>query len=434
MLFTVSAVYIGEFHITLGPQIHYLKTDDKDLDMRIRANFQQWYDFYIPEEPLCEKIVKIEIDCNYATISCAVQYRSDIYERKKMEFNIAFVVPIKVGLQFDAEIKTNIRTLAFYLLSLEKINQFVSRGDARELVDYLYERLSRSGRNLMILRQNNVCFLNFEQANKKVVQFEKNQTIHLLKSNKNIYKDNFLERDFYKGLVEGILVDGMQLSEFLKEFSERVSKIMITNPDFANLFMGDDSLSEFGQDHKLRSLAENYLMEIKTAKELIILDQINPNLFFKCRQSSLNNPETLIAKCVSFFSEFETQILLEPIIMRELLPHFKYKGVSMNELQKYFKASYPFLCNKYLTHIQCLFMFLKYHGFAKQLIKKYYYDDTTVTDLSKLSSIKMPKLGKILDMLRLKTVSAEQIADEFGLDNVFVETQFSSLGIPYLMI
>ena len=240
MSFEIKGLYLGEFDVNLGPHIKYIKTNPPSYIQAVRRNFETWHNFLIPEQELCQDFVQISIDADYSVVSWAVQYLSEIYERKKIEFNVAFIVSEQTYQKYRGSLKRNLKMLANYLLELEKKEFVISRKDSDDLVlifEHIYDMLASgeaSQGTLVILKYNMLCFLRFEKETQKSRKLEKDQIVLVSKAidpPEKIFESNYLR---YLALKE---IENFRSVEQIRDgFFKQLLNELKENPELGYAF------------------------------------------------------------------------------------------------------------------------------------------------------------------------------------------------------
>lgn len=300
MSFEIKGLYLGEFDVNLGPHIKYIKTNPPSYIQAVRRNFETWHNFLIPEQELCQNFVQINIDPEYSVVSWAVQYLSEIYERKKIEFNVAFIVSEQTYRKYRSSLKRNLKMLANYLLELEKKEFVISRKDSDDLVlifEHIYDMLASgeaSQGTLVILKYNMLCFLRFEKESQKTKKIEKDQIVLVSKAidpPEKVFESNYLRYLALKEIENFRTVEQIR-DGFFKQFVNELKE----HPELGYAFgMEANRPTEDGAQTKserkprserkvLKSMCQfidDYILELRQKQQIYVINPFENELSYR---------------------------------------------------------------------------------------------------------------------------------------------------------
>lgn len=433
MTISVKAVFVGQFHIVHGPQILYLKCDDSTMTAMITANFRRWHDYYIPELPLCEQVIKIDLDELNAVVSCAIQHRSDTYERKKIEFNIALVLPRSQSESYDQQLNRNIRALANHLLCLEKQFSTVLKGDVSDFVDFIYEQFRNGENEFLIVKNKSMCVINFGQTVNSMPESIEDQIVLLKKEAKNAIKTSTFSNDFYTEVIYESLKNGMKVKDFLTNFA-RLAKRPKENQEAEWLVSGPKMLDEEETEERFRELGLAYLIELRRKGGVVLVVPPCLNGWFRLDPQFATTGETIIAQTVEFVDQLDTDIAFEPSIVREVFDFIRTRSLVYTDVVSYYQKRYFSRANHYNQHIHYLMLYLKHKRFVIDLKKHYYWDLEKQADYGSDSGLSADKLKLLIDRLKEKAMSAVELMGELEVTGKELEFALRSIGAKYILL
>lgn len=391
MRFHIEAIYIGEFDIHAGPQVRYLATDNIKFKEMILRHFDAWNEFFIPEIELTSKFVRIPLDNDHSVLSYAIEYRNDVYERKKIVFNIGILVTDSVYKLYRTALKKNMEKLAQYWLKLEKSDFFITHTDKSQLismVNHIYIRLTQDDK-VILLQENHLCYLYFDKPPKTTRHTNLKKIVLKTRKLDNIqeyYRTNYLQYVILLNMHSQTHVTQLieAVFQFLKQKFEGFPK-----NDFA---FSKEANYEIHSKLVSSSDLVTYILEIidqmHDAQQLYVVNTVELKQYYYF-------PKTNVSYChkLAYFKQF--------------IDFLQDLSISVNDTEENIKIMFEFLIEQFdgtqtaqqiLSELQkddndeinydvrTLFMYFVYFNSLKDRIvkkKEYYYIDTVDKSLAK---------------------------------------------------
>ena len=393
MRFHIEAIYIGEFDIHAGPQVRYLATDNTKFKETILKHFEAWNEFFIPEIELTNKFVRIPIDPEHSVLSYAIEYRNDVYERKKIVFNIGIVVLDLVYKLYRPALKKNMEKLAEYLLKLEKTEFLITEVDKSRLIstiNHIYKRLTQDDK-VILLQENHLCYLYFDKPNKTFPSINLKKIVLRTKKLDNIeeyYTTSYLQYVILLHLNKETRISYLieAVFDFLKDKFEHFSK-----NDFSFSKDADYEIhSSLCSSSDLVAFILEVISQLNESQKLYVVDAIEPKQFYYFPKANINYCHRLsyFKQFTDFLDELSVDINLTEEDIKDtfyfLLEHFD--GIHnaahvLSDLKRY-NRSIP------TRDIVTIFTYFIYFNTIKEKIikkKEYYYiDDVDKSEAKKM--------------------------------------------------
>lgn len=137
-----------EFHIKLGPWLVYQFPEN----YLCKDTFDSLSDILIPRPELCGKVISVQVLGEEYIIGQPVIIVNDKYERQKIEFNFAVMIPAEELSRFTIY-ENLIRKVALQLTVLELENDYISNPDKQKVVERLCKEIYTQ------LQYKNHCYI-----------------------------------------------------------------------------------------------------------------------------------------------------------------------------------------------------------------------------------------------------------------------------------
>jgi len=149
----VNCVLFSEFHYKAGPSLVY-----QHPTYLSEPQFKSVCDVLIPRQELCGKVISVQLPSSDYLIGMPVVIVSDKYERQKIEFNLAFCVPME-EYEYLHVYEGMARKMAMYLTTLEQETGFVSTPEKQVAIGGIVEQIFAQ------LTMRRECYLDVDACN-----------------------------------------------------------------------------------------------------------------------------------------------------------------------------------------------------------------------------------------------------------------------------
>ncbi|CAG9333103.1 unnamed protein product [Blepharisma stoltei] len=155
----ISCVMFCEFHIKRGPALVYQYPEN----YLSKDTFDSLSDILIPRPELCGKVISVQVVGDEYIIGQPVIIVNDKYERQKIEFNFAVIIPAEEYSRFSLY-ENMIRKLALQLTVLEIENDYISNPEKQIVMGKLCKDIYTQ------LLDKNECYIPVDNWNLIIIE------------------------------------------------------------------------------------------------------------------------------------------------------------------------------------------------------------------------------------------------------------------------